>query len=403
MLNLPALTLSIASLFHLRCYLENSGNDPEKHFCISLALAFLSIFSHPTIGVVFPIAITWLIIDRKWKWIFDRRIQVTLIVGVLASAILYAALYHLSRVQFSQAAVSTKQLRTVYLPVFYIRSIQSLISGPVLGLAIAGWLYSVQSPAFRKDAIRMLCATTVVVFLLQSIWAKDSRYILWACPAATYLVAQLYNVCQKSDKATLTAFLSNFCLIALFCYLFINNRAPLKTVNEFKTIAEFIVKESPRTPVLYHGVYDGTTISYLRLLDDQYQHQIVRLENLLALNRSGKQGDQLRWLGRRSADSVQGNDFASNELQQAIRNSKCSLFFVEQSESPSFTLILNAINLLVKSGELKQLCNFQVDMKTQKLRVSAYQLRSSDHNSHQPRTKTVPILTNGRMYYPVKL
>lgn len=160
MLNAPAMALGVASFFHLRCVLGQPDNGRDyKHFCAALIFAALSIATHPTVGVVIPIAASWLVLDRRWRLFLNFRVLAVVVSCILLCGTLYCLLFRLSPSQFSQSGVRMTRAASVVWPDFYFRAVPSLIGWWSLPGVLVGLVWTLMIPQFRKDTIRLVCCS----------------------------------------------------------------------------------------------------------------------------------------------------------------------------------------------------------------------------------------------------
>ncbi|MDA7878542.1 glycosyltransferase family 39 protein [bacterium] len=408
MLNVPALALGVACLFHLRCVLDQPDNRNDyKHFCVALVFAALSIAIHPTVGVVIPIAGLWLLLDRRWRCFLNVRVLAVVVLCLVVCGLLYWLLFRLGASQFSQAEVSKKQVASVLWPEFYFRSVPSLIGWWSLPVAFVGLAWSLMIKRFRKDSIRIVCAALLTFALLQSIWAKDERYMLWACPAATWFIAHAFVATARTKTfdryKQMSWVIPVLGLLAFSIYFVVITKETLiKTVNGFAEVAEHIIRIAPGEPVLYHGTYDGTFVFYLRSFDEKFHQQVVMVRKLQLRSGQAVHENKPQWLADMARERRNENPLDEKLLTEQLYRTQCKWLLVEEP-SPEQKNSLAKLLERVADIENYQLAEvFEVDMKSQTKEIMLYRIRPPASESDEPATRFVPMDFEGRSYPPVR-
>ncbi len=407
-LNVPALALGVACLFHLRCVLDQPDNRNDyKHFCIALFFAALSIAIHPTVGVVIPIAGLWLLLDRRWRCFLNLRILAVVVLCILVCGLLYWLLFRMSASQFSQAEVSKEQVATLVWPEFYFRAVPSLIGWWSVPVTFVGLIWCLMIKRYRTDCIRMVFAALLTIALLQSIWAKDERYMLWACPAATWFIAHAFVATARSKALEgyrqMVWVIPLLGLLAFSTYfVLITKKTLLKTVNGFEEVAEHIIRVAPGEPVLYHGLYDGTFIFYLRSFDEKFRQQVVLVRKMRPRPTQAATENKPQWLASGARHLQNKNILEEQWLTDQIYQTHCKWLLVER---PNREQQAGVAKLLERVADLEnyQLAKvFKVDMNSETREIALYQIRPPKSQSDGPATRFVPMEFEGRSYPPVR-
>ncbi|QDT59403.1 hypothetical protein SV7mr_19100 [Stieleria bergensis] len=407
MLNVPALALGVACLFHLRCVLERPDSSSDyKQLCLALVFAALSICIHPTVGVVIPIAGLWLLLDRRWRCLLNPRVLAVVVACVVTCGLLYWLLFRMSSAQFSQAAVSNQGLESVLWPRFYLHAIPNLIGWWSIPAVVVGVMWLLMMPRTRKDAIRIVLASLLTLGLLQSIWAKDERYLLWACPAATWLIAcalvalsgsRLFGGFRKKVWAIPVVGL----IIYSTYYVAITKDKLIKTVNGFTRVAEHVIRVAPGEPVLYHGTYDGTVAFYLRCLDDDLRQQLVMVRKLQLQPDRPAGKPSLQWLADKSRERQQEISRNQKWIAAELRRTGCNWLLLEEPSGGKGEALADLLVTLAESQKYELLEVFNVDMKSRTRRVMLYRIRYQEAQGQGGTKRSLPMQLEGRTYWPV--
>ena len=404
MLNLPALTLGIACLFHLRIALEQTNTRRDsKHLCIAIVFAALSILIHPTVGVIIPAGGLWLLIDRRWRLFLNLKVFAVLCCCVLVCGSVYFVLYRLSAAQFSQAAVSKARVASVIWPHFYLQVLPRLVGIWALPVAFVGFICSFKVAQFRRDSVRLAIATFLTLSFLQCIWAKDERYLLWACPAATWLIAHAFVAARNIERFVrnkqLGWAISAGGLLTLTTYLIgINHNNQTKSVNGFSQVANHIIKIAAGEPILYHGAYDGTFIFYTRSMDERLRQQVVLVRKLPMWKEQSVEKNVLHWIRSKSKDDAINEEWLSQQISQT----GCNWLLLEEKSEFEKDHLTDTIKQLAKKNEYELVKVFKVDMKTSKRKVQLYRSRADENGDDVCPVPATPMAIDGRIYQPVR-
>lgn len=407
MLNLPALTLGVACLFHLRLVMEHPDTRRDsKHFCLALTFAALSILIHPTIGVVIPIAGLWLLLDRRWRPFLNLRVLAVILSCMLVCGSVYWLLHRMSAAQFSQAAVNKTRALSVIWPHFYFHAIPGLTGRWTLPVALVGFISSLRVAQFRQDSIRVALASLLSIALLQCIWAKDERYLLWACPAATWFVAQAFVATFRCgtfrQHKKLAQIISAAGLMTLTAYLLAIDKDHLpKSVHGFSEVAEHISSLSPGEPVLYHGKHDGTFVFYTRCIDERFRQQIVLVGKLPSRPGQSVKKNLLHWRQNKPNSRYQENIINEEWLGEQIAQTKCRWLLLEETSASKKDPLANAIENVAKNKSYRLAKVFKVDLKKGTRNIKLYRIRPVETDDDNLQVPATPMRIDGRTYQPV--
>ncbi len=407
MLNVPALALGVACLFHLRCVLEGPEcSSTCIQLCLALGFAALSICIHPTVGVVIPVAGLWLLLDRQLRCLMNLRALAVVVACLVVCGSLYWLLFRFGSAQFSQAGVSKERAASVIWPRFYLRAIPALIGWWSIPAVVVGVLSSILLPCSRKDTVRIVLATVLTVSLLQCIWAKDARYLLWACPAATWFIAQAFVALSRSkvfggSKQQVWAIPVVGVIVFSIYFVVITKDKLVKSVNDFAKVAEHVIGIAPGEPVLYHGTYDGTVAFYLRCLDEKLRQQLVMVRKLPHQSDISAGGSKLQWLADKGQKRQQEISGSQERLAAEIRRTGCNWLLLEEPTGDEHHALAELLMLMAESKKYELTEVFDIDMNSQNRRVRLYRIPAEELSSQDAVSRVVPMQIEGRTYLPV--
>jgi hypothetical protein len=321
MLNVPAMSFSLAALFHVRRGIEsNIRSIALNQFTLAIVLAILAISCHPTIGFVLLILVCWVLASDKVSLLLDKRLLVIGGLMLLALAAILAVFLWVSPEQIKQANVDVGRLSRWRASGFYIRALPELVGWPVLLMSVPGLIYGWWGRVGRSDVWRLLMAGGIAYLVLTLIWAKDARYLLLACPASVWCVGYAIEGWFRwiddrwNVRYSQVLQFASVCLVGGLCLVAVGNKRLLNT-RPFELLVERIEKQWPGESVLYDGVFDGVFVCYVRARDPHKLRHVVLARKLLA---TGPKGE---------------NPMGLVERRDQIIQSGCQWMFSEQWES----------------------------------------------------------------------
>ena len=286
MLNMPAMAIGLAALYHTRRALElPEGRSHWRHLYAAAALATISVLTYPTTGVIVFIGIAWAAARGRWRILMHRR---TLSIALLCAALLAPfgyAFYHWAPEQLSQATPQVQRFVTLRYWMFYPARLPELLDPYLLALAGAGAVIGLAQRRWRSEMVVLLIWIGIGVAVLSTIWAKESRYLLLVLPAllcaagltvvtVSEWLAKAFPVLSCPDVAVL------FVVALLLIELPVARARTIPSIHGFREVAEYIRHEAPSEAVLYDGQHNGVFTFYVRAGDPEFRQQVVRGDKL---------------------------------------------------------------------------------------------------------------------------
>lgn len=387
MLNVPALCLAVASLYHFRVGLDDSDEKQSpKHIGLATILAVLSILFHPTIGYVVIIGIAWVVASRKFHLLKDWRVRIVgacILVGLLG---VFVVITIITPEQLAQVDWRLERYWHPYSLTFYPLAILKLINLWGVLFSILGLLWAFSQPQFRTDCLRILLGILVVATILIPIWAKDPRYILLACPTATWLCAYyvqaiaVYLHSNYSAKWAQSAILTSLLCLALYAGYSASTK-PMQEVNFMQQVVEYVEQVAPEEPVIYEGRFDGTYGYYLRVRDPSFQRQMILSKHLL---------EPIQKLGPK--DRVA----AATEL---LFGSSCRWLILEKNKKLKPNTLEKVLQQVVKQPEFQLAKTIRMSHSHIE-EINIYHIKVNDQASPDfPRS--MPVTVKGQTWQPI--
>lgn len=279
MLNVPALGLGLAALYHGRRWLEEPEPGPRSHLIAAAALCVLATLTYTTAAVVVFILIAWMLVLRRWRRLLQPS---TLLVGLVSAlAVLpwaYVVLkYAPSHVEWVKPKMSRLGNSSAWL--YYLEKMPELASPPILVLAAVGAVAGLASRRWRGEAILLTLWVAVCYGFFSQIAAKEIRYLLLICPALLCLaVLGVVQVGGRLLSRPVVATALTSCFVAQG---WLAMRVPVPGVEGFQQVVNYVEQVAPDEPVFYDGYHHGVFVFYLRAGDPDCRRRVVLGSKLL--------------------------------------------------------------------------------------------------------------------------
>lgn len=398
MLNVPALCVAVVSLYHFRLGLEDSDEkDSPKHIGLATILAVGSILFHPTIGYVIIVGIAWVLASKKFHLLKDWRVRIVgacILVGLLGIFVLITII---TPEQLAQVDWKIERFIHNYSLTFYGRALLKLVDLWGILFGLLGLFWALTQPKYRTDALRVLLGVLIVFLILVPIWAKDPRYILLACPTATWLCAYyiqaviIYLRSSYTHKWAESTILASVLSLALYAG-YSSSTKPVQNVNFMEQVVAYVEQVAPEEPVIYEGRFDGTFGYYFRVRDPNFQRQMILSKYLL---------DPIQKLGPKNRVA------AATEL---LQKSTCRWLVIEKNKKK---LNPNVLEKVLK--EVVEQPGFQLAKKFDLTHshietIYVYRIDSAYESSpdtrqpsdNQSKARALPVVVKGQTLQPVR-
>jgi hypothetical protein len=295
MLNVPALALSIGALYHFRRWLESPPTSPLwRHLYAGATLALLSILTYLTSGVLLLIAGIWLIVERRWRLLWNRRTLVVLVASALALLpwAIVVVKFERNRIQLATGTVEiiTHFPRAYYLECisYYPKRLPELFGTYILLIAAFGIVGGILIRRWRHETVLLLIIMIVCFIFFSYIPSKESRYILLlSMPIAIFCLLGLLSIIYCIDKLMRmrprfirTATLATIAML-LIGQAWLAYRVPVLSVSGYRELVDFLEEVAPDEPVFYDGKHFAIFTFYVQAGDPDYRRRVVLGRKLL--------------------------------------------------------------------------------------------------------------------------
>ncbi len=276
MLNIPAVALGLAALYHFRRWSETARTT---QLVLMLFFAAAVVLTYYQGGSIFLICTGWAIF--RWRdFRFDRRAR-WIAAAALCAIVPVAVSLALAPVQASRHLPTLALLTGASTWTFYWTRLPAVAGWPGLVVGLAGLGAGVLTARWRTEAAYVAIWIIALLAGLSLLPAKDPRYILLAAPAfaiaATIGVAAAVPYLRSPHPAWQVVALA----VGLAAGFWSAARVQVPHVSGFLEIATYLQQRAPTEAVLYDGDYDGVFGFYVRALDPNFERRVAMADKLL--------------------------------------------------------------------------------------------------------------------------
>ena len=287
MLNVPALALGLAALYHARRTLEAADElrFPTQLYAAAV-LAVFAIMTYPTTGVVVLIGLAWIAAQGRWKSLSRPQ---TLLLALACAVSLMPWAYVVWRWAPRQLQQVTPEARSLTDPwgwAYYPNHVTELLDPLLLALALLGAVIGLARRRWRWETVYLFLWIAFCYVVFSVIRSKEARYLLLACPPAIGLgvmpllyVAELVQALAPRVRKRGVLYL--FLGIVVLCEGEFARHRKIPSVHDFREVAVFVAGVAPSESVLYDGAHDGLFIFHVRAGDVNRDRQVVLASHLL--------------------------------------------------------------------------------------------------------------------------
>jgi hypothetical protein len=287
MLNVPALALSLAALYHVHRGLDDSTPDHlSRHWFVAGGLALLAVMTYFQAGVVVLVSVAWLLAAGRFRYFYQWKILVLAGAGLLV----------LLPWTFVIKSWSPKQpewlaLRQVFRAAtwyYYALALPGDIAQPMLlGLAALGTAAGLVSRCWRRETILLLLWAGVYFAVFSPFRAREPRYLMLVCipliclgMLALVRAAEWLEKIRPSWRPSVILPLLLVPVLLIQGWSAVNKKIP--RLLHYQELAAFVKELAPEEPVLYAGLHDGVFTFYIQIDDPGYKRRVVLAPKVLA-------------------------------------------------------------------------------------------------------------------------
>ena len=284
MLNVPALALSTAALYHARRWLESPPQQVAwKHLYLSAALGVLAVLTYLLSIVLVLVAAVWLLLLRRWGLLGRWRTWAALAAAAVPLGLwaIIILMYERSRLDWMVSSGSAALHVHRWHWRFYLNALPSLVGRTVLALAVAGLVCGLLIRSRRREAAILLSWGLVCLAYYAYVPMREGRYLLSICPVAACLAALAVQSAAEF-LAALGRRRAWAAAVSLVLGLGVSGtlaalaaRISVPSVNLVGTVAQYVREVAPAQTVLYEGRKFGVFIFHVRANDPGFRSRVV--------------------------------------------------------------------------------------------------------------------------------
>jgi hypothetical protein len=299
MLNVPALALGLATLYHARRGLTAPSRTPlSRHWYAAAILGLLTTLTYYPAAVVLFVLAAWIPLLGRWSLFGAKRIWILLI---LAALVLLPSAYvvsHWAPRQLGWLIPSKERFLDISSWEFYAVNSPEILQPTTLLLAAAGAAAGLASRRWRRETAVLLAWAGACYVVFSLIEVKEPRYILLVsvpivCLAALAVIRTAEWIATSprnwTPGLTVPVLLTPILLVQGWSALSMH----MPEVLHFRELAAFMKDLAPEDPVLYGGVHDGVFTFYIQADDPEYKRRVVLPNNVLADAKNSQEAVEL--------------------------------------------------------------------------------------------------------------
>lgn len=291
MLNIPALALSIGALYHFRRWLESPPTSPLwRHLYVGAALAVLSILTYVTSCVLLLVAGIWLLVERRWRLLWNRRTLVVFVASALALLpwVIVVVKFERNRIEMATGTITWLTNVSRWRWKYYLECLPELFGTHLLFIAAFGIVGGMLVRRWRHETILLLIMSVVCFSYFSYVPARETRYILLlSVPIVIFCLLGLLSTVHCVGKlARMRPEWSRAAIISAVAVFLIGqawlaSKVSVLSVSGYKQLVGFLEKIAPDEPIFYDGIYYGMFTFRLQAGDPDYRRRIVLGRKLL--------------------------------------------------------------------------------------------------------------------------
>jgi hypothetical protein len=273
MLEIPALTLSIVSIYYFISYIiDNKKKD------VYMCLIFLALSTLTKQSAIFPMLLffIYLIIHNKFNIVFRKDVILSgCIFAVLTIPYyIYASSFgSMSKSVFSGSDSQVGRLYHLDTYMYYIKTLPGQVGWIILILFFFSILQIIKKNKIKKNSLPIVWIL-VCYAVFTAISDKDPRYIIyWIPPIVLLAVCFIDSITFKSRQIALTTFLLVIISISQVVYA---SRYEKPYICGYEKAAKYILNKTDNGIAFFNGYLDANLIFHIRKHDVDRKLIILR-------------------------------------------------------------------------------------------------------------------------------
>ena len=361
MLNIPAVALGLATMYHFRRWLESSRQRELGAAALLFAASLLTYY--PSAGVLGICAVFFFL--RRGRGLPFGRTSLWIAVAAMAAAVPLVAALLLLPMHTSRHLPTIGFLTDASTWTYYWVRLPWVAGRPALVLGLIGMAAGLSAARWRTEAVHLASWIAVLMVGISLLPARDPRYLLPAVPAlviaATMGVASVIRLVPRLHPERQVA-----ALTACFALGFWSaTRVHVPEVSGFREIAAFLQQRAPKDAVLYDGGNPWLFGFYIRAMDPDFERRLVRADRFLY------ESLPTRTFMRIQTSNVESTEDVINLLRT---RSGCRWVALEVGPNPSTALARRLLRQAVERPEFELVRSFPITGEPLTHRVDVYRV-----------------------------
>ena len=363
MLNTPSMALGLAALWHMRQWLDAPAS---RHVYPAMLLTLAGTLTYMTTGVVILIFAAWLLTERRWAVLKDRRAWLLAPVLMLILAPWIVMIVNWAPTHLVTVYQTNKPFLRPSRWTYYAGELPRLFTPMLLWLAALGAAVGLTDRHHRRFTVSIAVWCVVCYLGFSYLITRDGRYIMHLGPPAVLLTAiGIWSLSRRAATRLSVQPAAVFLpLLAVITgvHFWIASSVTVPRAHGFKEIAAFFKEVAPEEAVLYDGIYDGVFSLYTRLGDPGFKRSVVVGDKLLYANAI--------------FTKLYLSEFVSSPAEVVKRMQTvcgCRWVAIENSSTPVDVKAAKYLREAVKGPEFEFVRTFKLDA-TRDLSVDVYRL-----------------------------
>ncbi len=286
MLNVPAMALGLAALYHGRRLLDRPRSP---HLYLTAIFGVLAILTYLPTAIIVFVLLTWVLIERCSAVLRQPRTWVVAGLAALALAPWAVITLKWATAQVGMVSGSTLHAGMALADpqrwLYYIEALPELLTDWVLALAMVGAIAGLWSRRWRREVKLVLVWILVCYVWFSYIVAREPRYALLLVPPLVFLsvvalVAGFERLSAAFGGNPAWATLAGLAVL-IGAHLAAAPQVPVPSAHGMRKVVAFIEQKAPDQRIFYEGKFDGLFSFYIRAGDHKLTQSVTLGDKLL--------------------------------------------------------------------------------------------------------------------------
>lgn len=291
MLNVPAMALGLASLYHFRRWIDAAGT---RQLLLAAGLFTALVLTYYPGAAVVCVPIAWTLLFRRTlerdagerreppsRRPIARRRMLWLAGGALAAFVPLVGSLLLGPVHAARHLPSPAFLADARTWTYYWAELPGVVGMPALAAAFLGVVAAAASAPARREMAYAVVWIAALVLSVSPLPPRDPRYIMLTAPAVLIAAAAGVAWVVRERAPVAPAWRATGLAVALAAGFWSATSVEVPRVTGFREAAAYFEERAPRDAVLYDGAYGALFGFYVRASDPRFERRVAPANKLL--------------------------------------------------------------------------------------------------------------------------